>query len=67
MLIRALEPTHGLAQMRQVRGGRTEIELCSGPGKLTEALGVGLDANGADLRRTRSSSCPAGRIGAVRS
>ena len=49
VLIRALEPTHGLAQMRQVRGGRTDIELCSGPGKLTEALGVGLDANGADL------------------
>ena len=49
VLIRALEPTHGLARMRRDRGDRTDIELCSGPGKLTEALGVDLDANGADL------------------
>jgi DNA-3-methyladenine glycosylase len=27
------------------------LELCSGPGKLTEALGIGLEANGADLGR----------------
>ena len=35
--------------MRARRVGRSDEELCSGPGKLTEALGVGLDANGADL------------------
>jgi DNA-3-methyladenine glycosylase len=33
------------------RRGRPDPELCSGPGKLTEALGIGLDANGADLSR----------------
>jgi DNA-3-methyladenine glycosylase len=49
VLIRALEPTAGLAAMRARRGVRPERQLCSGPGKLTEALGVGLDANGADL------------------
>jgi DNA-3-methyladenine glycosylase len=49
VLIRAIEPTHGLAGMRDRRGARTNAELCSGPGKLTEALGVGLDANGAEL------------------
>jgi DNA-3-methyladenine glycosylase len=49
VLIRALEPTHGLDEMRELRGGRDDLELCSGPGKLTEALGVGLDANGMDL------------------
>ena len=49
MLIRALEPTAGLEEMRARRGGRPDHDLCSGPGKLTEALGVGLDANGADL------------------
>jgi DNA-3-methyladenine glycosylase len=49
VLIRALEPTTGLEAMRSRRGERPDTELCSGPGKLTEALGIGLDANGADL------------------
>jgi DNA-3-methyladenine glycosylase len=49
VLIRALEPTVGLEEMRARRGGRLDHDLCSGPGKLTEALGIGLDANGADL------------------
>lgn len=49
VLIRALEPTAGLGAMRARRGERPDADLCSGPGKLTEALGIGLDANGADL------------------
>jgi DNA-3-methyladenine glycosylase len=49
VLIRALEPTSGLEAMRERRGFRPDADLCSGPGRLTEALGVGLDANGADL------------------
>jgi DNA-3-methyladenine glycosylase len=49
VLIRALEPTDGLAAMRERRGERPHVELCSGPGKLTEALGIGLEQNGADL------------------
>jgi DNA-3-methyladenine glycosylase len=51
VLIRALEPTAGMEQMRARRGERPEGELCSGPGKLTEALGIGLERNGADLGR----------------
>ena len=49
VLIRALEPTAGIESMRARRGGRPDRDLCSGPGKLTEALGVDLAENGADL------------------
>lgn len=49
VLIRALEPSEGVEAMRVRRGARADADLCSGPGKLTEALGIGLDANGADL------------------
>jgi DNA-3-methyladenine glycosylase len=51
VLIRALEPTAGLEAMRARRGAKPDTELCSGPGKLTEALGIGLTQNGADLSR----------------
>jgi DNA-3-methyladenine glycosylase len=52
VLIRALAPTGGLALMRRRRVGRRPLgdaELCSGPGKLTKALGVGMECNGSSL------------------
>jgi DNA-3-methyladenine glycosylase len=51
VLIRALEPTHGLAAMRRRRGLADERALCSGPGKLTEALGITREHNGLALDR----------------
>jgi DNA-3-methyladenine glycosylase len=49
VLIRALEPSADLEGMRRRRGVRSDIDLCSGPGKLTQALGIGLGENGSDL------------------
>ncbi|HLW96917.1 MAG TPA: DNA-3-methyladenine glycosylase [Solirubrobacteraceae bacterium] len=49
VLIRALEPIEGVALMRERRGRERLRELCSGPGKLTQALGIELSLNGGDL------------------
>ena len=49
VLIRAVEPLEGLAVMRARRELERAEHLCSGPGKLTQALDVELSLNGSDL------------------
>src|SRR3984957_14128191 len=49
VLIRALQPTHGIATMRRRRGLHDERTLCSGPGRLTEALAITHRHNGLAL------------------
>jgi DNA-3-methyladenine glycosylase len=45
VLLRALEPLEGIEVMSARRGGRALAELCNGPGKLAQALGVDLEDN----------------------
>jgi DNA-3-methyladenine glycosylase len=52
VLIRALEPLDGIAAMRRRRGVAEERQLCSGPGKLCEAMGVTIEFNGLALDRS---------------
>jgi DNA-3-methyladenine glycosylase len=49
VLIRALEPTDGLALMRERRGADDVRKLCGGPGRLCAALGITRELYGADL------------------
>jgi DNA-3-methyladenine glycosylase len=51
VLIRAIEPTHGLAAMRRRRGVPDVRALCSGPGKLCEAMGISIKQSALPLDR----------------
>ena len=49
VLVRAIEPRFGLAQMEQRRGTAVATRLCSGPGRLCQALGVDRSLDGKRL------------------
>ncbi|MEA2724044.1 MAG: DNA-3-methyladenine glycosylase [Gemmatimonadales bacterium] len=49
VLLRALEPLAGIETMRRRRGGVMDRELCSGPGKLTQALAITRDLDGSRM------------------
>jgi DNA-3-methyladenine glycosylase len=49
VLVRALEPLTGEDLMRARRARDLTTDLCSGPGKLTQALGIGLELNATSL------------------
>ena len=56
VLIRALEPLDGIAEMRARRGRHCASRTSArGPGKLTQALAIGLDLNGTVARRRARS------------
>ncbi len=60
VLIRALEPTTGLAAMRRRRGVDDERLLCSGPGRVCEALSVDRGYNGLALDKPPFAILPRG-------
>jgi DNA-3-methyladenine glycosylase len=49
VLLRALEPTHGVDAMRARRGLQDPRVLCAGPGRLAQALGIDAGFNGRPL------------------
>jgi DNA-3-methyladenine glycosylase len=60
VLIRALEPTRGIERMRERRGLDDLRLLCSGPGRLCQALGVTHEHNGMRLDRKPFRVVPRG-------
>ena len=65
VLIRALEPTVGIDQMRKRRGREALTDLCRGPGRLGQALAVGPDLNGEPIGAGRIELRPAAPPGPV--
>jgi DNA-3-methyladenine glycosylase len=67
-LIRGLQPLEGIDIMQARRGERPEIELCNGPAKLCQAMGITREDDGADLEglflRLENDEAPQGEIGA---
>lgn len=49
VLIRALEPVEGIKLMQKRRGMKDTVQLCNGPAKLTQALGIDRQLNGCNL------------------
>jgi DNA-3-methyladenine glycosylase len=62
LLIRALEPTAGLEAMRHRRGLDEVRLLCSGPGRLCQALGISHDHDGLPLDRPPFALLPRERV-----
>jgi len=64
VLVRALEPVLGVTLMQQRRGRQNPRELCSGPAKLTQAMGIAREHNRQDLIASDLFLCP-GEAGAA--
>lgn len=64
VLIRAIEPTQGLALMAERRGLSDQRALCSGPGKLCQALGVTREHDGTSLEAPPFALAP-GRAASI--
>ncbi len=73
VLLRGLEPLYNMENMRERRGTAVDINISSGPGKMTKALGIVKEHNGTDLAgkeiyiigppASRNEICASPRIG----
>jgi len=64
VLLRALEPDHGVERMIARRGLADPRLLCSGPARLAQALGIGRDQNGVPVWKPPMAILPRGAGGA---
>jgi len=62
VLIRALEPLQGIDLMRRRRGRERLFELCGGPARLVQAMGIEKSHNGADLTGGTLAICSGGYV-----
>lgn len=62
VLFRALEPLVGWDLLRSRRPGSSDLGLCSGPGKLTKAFGIGASDHGTDFLHSHDSGIVRGKI-----
>lgn len=51
VLIRAIQPVHGLAVMEERRNVSDPLLFCAGPGRVSQALGISIDHDGMSLAR----------------
>ena len=63
VLVRALEPIDGIELMRERRKSKTLRDLCSGPGRLTQAMRITLEHNNADLTTSELHILPRHALG----
>jgi DNA-3-methyladenine glycosylase len=65
ILLRALEPLRGIGQMVARRGQESPRDLCSGPGKLTQAFGIDGSHHGTDFLSGESTGLVSGPTGEI--
>jgi len=60
VLLRAVQPLTGIDAMRAARGSVRDRDLANGPGKLTQALGITAELNGAPIVTAAARICDDG-------